>query len=257
MLSVFFVLATSAALVHSKSDPCALTTASTWVSSQMAHACELNVPFNKTRSLAIIDSNIKALPWYSLGNWFLNSLNPLIPDNSESFSIATLATKPSSAIAYPTFLVDYDFPNQGCAGLGAYFQSINIAVHQYNGARILAINGVDASTYLVDLATTSSIYDGLVGAYETVNPRYMHLMSCYSAGTASGAFTQEAGRFSQRAFYPGTNGAPRDGEGAQVAHGPVGGDVRGLGEYDGVVHRGDVPAVAVAREQARGGRPGI
>ncbi|KAJ7466161.1 hypothetical protein B0H11DRAFT_2239892 [Mycena galericulata] len=260
MLSAFLVLATSAALVHAKSasDPCTLATVSTWVSSQTAHACELNVPFNKTRSLAVIDSNIKALPWYSLENWFLNSPNPLIPHNvniasllqavqtktaasqyktdwdfniavtdawnreadghtlfsaacTESFSynlpfsIATLAATPSSAIGYPTFLVNYDFPNQGRAGLEAYFESINVSVRQYDGARILAINGVDASTYLVNLATTSSIYDGLVGAYETVNPRYMRLMSRYSADTASGAFTQEAGRFGQRAFYPGAN----------------------------------------------------
>jgi hypothetical protein len=49
------------------------------VSAKDAHACELNVPFNNTRSLAVIDSNIKALPWYSLETWFEHSPNPLIP----------------------------------------------------------------------------------------------------------------------------------------------------------------------------------
>jgi hypothetical protein len=49
------------------------------VSSKIAHACELNVPFNKTRSLSVVDSTIKALQYYSLENWFLHSPNPLIP----------------------------------------------------------------------------------------------------------------------------------------------------------------------------------
>jgi hypothetical protein len=66
--------------------------------------------------------------------------------------------------------------------LEAYFESLGVKVRPYDGSRIIAINGVDAAEYLVDLATESSIYDGLVGAYETVNPRYMRLMSRYSAG---------------------------------------------------------------------------
>jgi hypothetical protein len=49
------------------------------VSSNIAHACELNVPFNKTRSLAVVNSTIKALQYYSLETWFLHSPNPLIP----------------------------------------------------------------------------------------------------------------------------------------------------------------------------------
>jgi hypothetical protein len=61
------------------SDPCTLASASTWVSSRIAHACELKVPFNKTRSLAIVDSAIKSLPYYSLETWFLHSPNALIP----------------------------------------------------------------------------------------------------------------------------------------------------------------------------------
>ncbi|KAJ7685933.1 hypothetical protein B0H17DRAFT_1204617 [Mycena rosella] len=258
MLSSFLLLAAAAGLAQAKSDPCTVATASTWVSSKIAHACELNVPYNKTRSLAVVDSNIKALPWYSLETWFLHSPNPLIPHsvnigallkavqakaskseyktdwdfniavtnawNQEAdghslfaaacteafsfnlpFAIATLASTPISATAYPTFLVNYDFPNQGRTGLEAYFESVGVKVRPYDGSRIVAINGVDASKFLVGLATESSIYDGLVGAYETVNPRYMRLMSRYSADTASGAFTQEVGRFGQRAFYPGAD----------------------------------------------------
>jgi hypothetical protein len=34
----------------------------------------------------------------------------------------------------------------------------------------IAINGVDVADYLVNLATESIIHNGLVGAYETVNP---------------------------------------------------------------------------------------
>lgn len=98
------------------------------------------------------------------------------------FSIATLASTPTSHTAYPTFLVNYDLPNQGRTGLEAYFESLGVKVRPYDGSRIIAINGVDAAEYLVDLATESSIYNGLVGAYETVNPRYMRLMSRYSAG---------------------------------------------------------------------------
>ncbi|KAJ7143957.1 hypothetical protein C8R44DRAFT_846051 [Mycena epipterygia] len=260
MLSSLLILAAAAGLAQAKSssDPCTVASASTWVSSKIAHACELNVPFNKTRSLAVVDSNIKALPWYSLETWFQHSPNPLIPhdvnissllravqhkastsgyptdwdfniavtdawnreadghtlfsaDCTESFSynlpfsIATLASTPTSPTAYPTFLVNYDFPNQGRTGLETYFESLNVHVRPYDGARILAINGQDASAFLVALASQSSIYDGLVGAYETLNPRYMRLMSRYSADTTSGVFTQEVGRFGQRAFYPGAD----------------------------------------------------
>ncbi|KAJ7160608.1 hypothetical protein C8R43DRAFT_993412 [Mycena crocata] len=243
MLPALLIVAAAAALAQAKSDPCTTATASNWVSGKTAHACELNVPFNKTRSLAVVDSNIKALPWYSLETWFRHSPNPPVQRKTAAgayktdwdfnlavtdawnreadghtlfaaacteafsynlpFSIATLASSPTAHIAYPTFLVNYDFPNQGRSGLEAYFESIGIKVRPYDGARIVAIDGIDASLYLVALATESSIYKGLVGAYETVNPRYMRLMSRYSADTASGAFTQEVGRFGQRAFYPG------------------------------------------------------
>lgn len=85
----------------------------------------------------------------------------------------------------------------------AYFESIGVHVRPLDGARVLAIDGVDASTYLVELATESSIFKGLVGSFETINPRYMRLMSRYSADTVAGLYTQEVGRFGQRDWYPG------------------------------------------------------
>ncbi|KAJ7795164.1 hypothetical protein B0H14DRAFT_2920828 [Mycena olivaceomarginata] len=245
MLSSFLIVAASVALVQGKSDPCTVASASTWVSGKNAHACELNVPFNNTRSLAVIDSNIKALPWYSLETWFEHSPNPLIPHDVNvgallkavqtktaksgyktdwDFNIAVTDAWNHEADGHTLFSAacteafSYNLPfsianprlhphllHRGRSGLEAYYQSLKIDVRPYDGSRILAINGVDASTYLVNLATESSIYNGLVGAYETVNPRYMRLMSRYSADTASGAFTQEVGRFGQRAFYPGAD----------------------------------------------------
>jgi hypothetical protein len=121
------------------------------------------------------------------------------------FSIATLAKSPFDKTAFPTFLVNYDFPNQGRTGLEDYFESIGVHVRPFDGARILAINGVDASKYLVDLATETSVFSGFQSAYETVQPRYMRLMSRYSGDTASGDYTQETGRFAQRNFYPGAD----------------------------------------------------
>ncbi|KAJ7483449.1 hypothetical protein FB451DRAFT_1555414 [Mycena latifolia] len=257
MRSSLLLLAVSAGVTHA-ADPCTLASASTWVTSKVAHTCELSVPFNKTRSLAVIDSVIKTLQYYSLETWFLHSPNPLIPHdvnvralletvqtttaksgyktdwdfnmaitdafNREAdghtlyaaacteafswnlpFSISTLASSPFDKTAFPTFLVNYDFPNQGRTGMEAFFESIGVYVRPFDGARVLAIDGVDAGTYLVQLATESSIFKGLVGAYETVNPRYMRLMSRYSADTVSGLYTQEVGRFGQRQFYPGAD----------------------------------------------------
>ncbi|KAJ7261902.1 hypothetical protein C8J57DRAFT_1513678 [Mycena rebaudengoi] len=251
------VFAVSPGLVHS-TDPCELASTSFWVSSNVAHACELQVPFNQTRSLAVIDSALKSLSYYSLESWFIHSPNPLIPHdvnirsllndvqnktstsgydtdwdfniavtdayNREQdghtlyvaacteaftynlpFSISTLADSPFDHTAFPTFLVNYDFPNQNRPGLEAYFESIGVHVRPYDGARILAIDGVDADRYLTELASESSIYKGLVGAYEDIQPRYNRLMSRYSADTSLGLYTQEAGRFSQRAFYPGAD----------------------------------------------------
>jgi len=76
---------------------------------------------------------------------------------------------------------------------------------KYDGFRVLEIDGVSASDYLVDLAQQSSIYKGLIGAYESVEGRYMRLMSRYSADTTSGGYTQEVGRFASRTYYPGAD----------------------------------------------------
>ncbi|KAJ7080737.1 hypothetical protein B0H15DRAFT_476215 [Mycena belliarum] len=252
------ILATAAVGLSSASDPCTLASSSKWVSSETAHACELNVPFNKTRSLAVVDSVLKSLPYYSLENWFLRSPNPLIPHkvnirsllkdvehkvsvsgyetdwdfntavtdayNREQdghtvyvaactegfswnlpFSVSTLADTPFDHTAFPTFLVGYDFVNQNRSGLESYYESIGVHVRPYHGARILAIDGVEAGKYLTDLADASSIYAGLVGAYESLNTRYIRLMSRYSADSELGLYTQEVGHFGQRSFYPGSD----------------------------------------------------
>ncbi|KAJ7483348.1 hypothetical protein FB451DRAFT_1234183 [Mycena latifolia] len=251
------ILATSVGL-SCAGDPCTLASSSAWISSETAHVCELNVPFNKTRSLAIIDSTIKSLPYYSLETWFLHSPNALIPHNVNlrsllqdvqhkasmsgydtdwdfniavtdaynreqdghtiyvaacteafswnlPFSISTLADTPLDSTAFPTFLVNYDFPNQNRSGLEAYYESIGVHVRPYHGARILTIDGMEAGEYLTDLADSSSIYAGLVGGYEDLITRYMRLMSRYSADSALGLYTQEVGRFGQRSFYPGAD----------------------------------------------------
>ncbi|KAF8210996.1 hypothetical protein K438DRAFT_2011416 [Mycena galopus ATCC 62051] len=121
------------------------------------------------------------------------------------FSIATLADTPFDEVAFPTFLVNYEFPNQDRGGLEDYFENVGVYVRPYDGSRLLEINGVEASTFLVNLATESSIFNGLLGAYKTVNPRYMRLMSRYSGDTIAGLYTQEIGSFGQRGFYPGAN----------------------------------------------------
>ncbi|KAJ6465193.1 hypothetical protein C8R47DRAFT_1235897 [Mycena vitilis] len=87
-------------------DPCTLASASTWVSSKVAHACELNVPFNKTRSLGIVDSTIKALQYYSLENWFLHSPNPLIPHDVNVRSLLENVQKTTES---GNFKTDWDF----------------------------------------------------------------------------------------------------------------------------------------------------
>ncbi|KAJ7114068.1 hypothetical protein C8R44DRAFT_796238 [Mycena epipterygia] len=102
--SLLLLLAASA--VHAMSDPCTLASASTWVSSTVAHACELNVPFNKTRSLAVVESAIKSLQYYSLENWFLNSPNPLIPHNVNVRALLESVQTTTSTEGYKT---DWDF----------------------------------------------------------------------------------------------------------------------------------------------------
>jgi hypothetical protein len=121
------------------------------------------------------------------------------------FSIATLAGSPFDETAYPIFLANYDFILQDRFDMEAYFESLGVYVRPFDGARILEIDGVDASTYLVQLATESSVFKGLLGLYESVNPRYMLLMSRYSADTIPGLYTQEIGLFGQRPFYPGAD----------------------------------------------------
>ncbi|KAF7317645.1 hypothetical protein MKEN_00852000 [Mycena kentingensis (nom. inval.)] len=242
-------------------DPCTLAASSQWVQSEIAHACELTLPFDKRRSLKILDTALKSLPYYSLETYFLHSPNPRIPRDvniralledvrrvasSEGyetdwafnlavtdafnrlqdghtvyvadctqafswnlpFSISTLAPTPSShpRAAYPVLLANFDFPTQNRTGLEAYYQRLGFAdLRRYDGARVLSIDGVDAGAYLTRLADASSIYDGLVGGFESFSARYMRLMSRYSADSESGMFTQEVGRFGQRSFYPGTD----------------------------------------------------
>ncbi|KAF8191546.1 hypothetical protein K438DRAFT_1970533 [Mycena galopus ATCC 62051] len=99
------------------------------------------------------------------------------------FSIATLADTPFDETAFPTFLVNYDFPNQGRAGLEDHFESIGVQVRPLDGSRNRA-SSTDSST---------------------MNPQYMRLMARYSADTVAGLYTLEVGRFGQRAFYPGAN----------------------------------------------------
>lgn len=219
-----------------------------------AHACELNVPYNQSRSQFVIDNTILATPFYTLENWFLNSPNPLIPHNvdlnstlkkiqqtvhtggagayksdwdfniattnafdleqdghtvweaactgafsfNHPFSVANWATDPYNPLSFPHVVVNYDLPLQGRPGLEAYYLGLGLNLRQYDGFQILLINGVDANLYLLDLAARSSVYDGLIGAYENVEPRYMRLVSRYSADTTSGAYTQEVGRFAAR-----------------------------------------------------------
>lgn len=95
-------------------------------------------------------------------------------------------------------VVNYDLPLQGRPGLEAYYQSLGLNLRQYDGFQIVTIDGIEANIYLLGLATASSVYTGLIGAYESVEPRYMRLMSRYSADTVSGAYTQEVGRFAAR-----------------------------------------------------------
>jgi len=232
------------------------STSTKWVSAQVAHACELNIPYNQTRSQFVIDNTIKAVPFYTLETWFLNSPDPLIPHNvdlnallsgirsktrgsgyrtdwdfntavtdafnreqdghtewesacttafswNHPFSVANWANSPFDPVSFPHVVVNYDLPLQGRSGLEAYYQSLGLELRPYDGFQILSINGQDSNAYLTNLAQASSIYDGLFGAYESLEPRYLRLVSRYSADTASGAYTQEIGKFASRAYYPG------------------------------------------------------
>ncbi len=221
-----------------------------------AHDCELNIPFNKTRSLSVMDTVIKSMQYYTLENWFIKSTNPQIPHNVNlasllqriqtktqnggyptdwdfntavtdavgkeqdghtvfqpycttafsynlPFSVATLANSPTSSSSCPYLLTNYDFPLSGRSTLEAYYKGLGFIARKYDGLELTLINGVDAATYLVDLADASSLSDGLFGAYESLQTRYMRLMSRYSADAYPGNFTQEVGKFAQRGYYPG------------------------------------------------------
>ncbi|KAF7298350.1 hypothetical protein MKEN_01359600 [Mycena kentingensis (nom. inval.)] len=239
------------------SDPCTAATTGGWVSSTVAHACELNVPFDKTRSQSVIDSVIKALSFYSLETYFIDSPNPLIPHhvnvratlesvrsktsgtgyptdwdfnmaigdafNREAdghtsfapsctrtftynlpFSIATLAQSPTDKVAHPIFLANYDFPNvEDRPGMESYYESLGVHVRPLDGARILTINGVEASKFLVDLADESSLFKGIVAGFEDLNTRYLRLMTRYSVDTTTSVYTQDLGRMARRPIYPG------------------------------------------------------
>lgn len=119
------------------------------------------------------------------------------------FSVANWAPNPYVPYSSPYVVTNYDLPLQGRPGLEAYYLGLGLDARAYDGFQMISINGQDANQYLYNLAATSSIYTGLIGAYETVEPRYMRLVSRYSADTISGNYTQEVGRFAMRGFYPG------------------------------------------------------
>ncbi|KAJ6495524.1 hypothetical protein DFH09DRAFT_1337346 [Mycena vulgaris] len=110
MLSSFLILAAAAGVAQAKliltCDPCTTASASQWVSSKIAHAYELNVHFENTRSSAVMDSNIKALPWYSLETWFQHWRNPLIPHN---VSIGARLRAVQHKISTSGYKTDWDF----------------------------------------------------------------------------------------------------------------------------------------------------
>ncbi|KAJ6542292.1 hypothetical protein DFH09DRAFT_1089106 [Mycena vulgaris] len=121
MLSSFLILAAAAGLAQAKSDPCTTAPASQWVSSKIAHAYELNVHFENTRSSAVIDSNIKALPWYSLETWFQHWHNPLIPHNVSIGARLRAVQHKTSTSGYKT---DWDF-NIAKMGSAQVFGQLN------------------------------------------------------------------------------------------------------------------------------------
>nr|GAT46969.1 predicted protein [Mycena chlorophos] len=104
--SSLFVAVVATALGHA-ADPCTLATSSKWVSSEIAHACELAVPYNQTQALGVVDSALKSLPYYSLENWFLRSPNPRISHNVDIRSllqnIQHIASSPAGYASYWDF----------------------------------------------------------------------------------------------------------------------------------------------------------
>lgn len=120
-------------------------------------------------------------------------------------SVTTLGDSETSSGSHPYLLVNYDFPEQGRPGLEAYYTSLGIDVRPYDKMRILTVDYAEAQAYFVNLGDQSLLSNGLTGSYESLSPRYVRLMSRYSADTTSGGFTQEVGRFGMRSFYPGQN----------------------------------------------------
>ncbi|KAF7309392.1 hypothetical protein MIND_00310000 [Mycena indigotica] len=100
---LFLAWATSA--VYGR-DPCTLATASKWVSSAIAHACELSVPYNPTHASSIINSTLKILPYYSLETWFRRSPNPRIPHD---INIRTLLESLQDTVLNSGYPTDWDF----------------------------------------------------------------------------------------------------------------------------------------------------
>lgn len=102
----FLTSSSSPALDTRAADPCSTATGSYWVSSAQAHACELNVPFNQTRSRFVVSNVIKALQYYSLETWFLDSPNPQIPHHFDvHLCLETVRTRVQAG-GYAT---DWDF----------------------------------------------------------------------------------------------------------------------------------------------------
>ena len=87
-------------------DPCTVASSNYWVSSVQAHACELAVPFNQTRSLSVINSMIKALQYYTLENWFLASTNPKIP---HAYDIRLDLNGVKNTVQAGNYATDWDF----------------------------------------------------------------------------------------------------------------------------------------------------
>lgn len=121
------------------------------------------------------------------------------------FSVATLANKPTDAVSVPYLFQNYDFPSQNRPGMEQYYLAQGLNARLYDGLQLVAVEGEDAATWLLNLANGSTFASGIFGGFETLQTRYMRVMSRYSCDTVSGNYSQDVGRFGQRAFYPGQN----------------------------------------------------
>ncbi|KAJ7173429.1 hypothetical protein C8R46DRAFT_1348110 [Mycena filopes] len=181
-------------------DPCKLATASTWVSSKTAHACELNVPFNRTRSLAIVDTAIKSLAYYSLETWFQHSPNSKIPHDVD---IRSLLQAIENTVSSSNFSTDWDF---------------NIAVtdafnREQDGHTVYVAACTEAFSWnlpfsISTLAATPSdptAFPVFLVNYDFPNQDRHGLEAHYKKSRGAFLYTQEVGRFGQRSFYPGAH----------------------------------------------------